>query len=83
MAKQNKYDYLFVVQGYYSATYGWEDLDEISKDATDCTIPCKGKPDEEKTVSAFAYARYIRNEYNIASPMFSHRIINRRVLKQA
>lgn len=27
MKKQNKYVYLFVVQGYY-APYGWEDLTE-------------------------------------------------------
>jgi hypothetical protein len=24
--KPNKYTYLFVVQGYYGAGYGWEDL---------------------------------------------------------
>ena len=28
MKNPNKYNYLFVVQGYYSTTYGWEDLIE-------------------------------------------------------
>lgn len=36
MKKQNKYSYLFVVQGYY-APYGWEDLthSENRKEARD------------------------------------------------
>jgi hypothetical protein len=29
MKKKNKYQYLYVLQGYYS--YGWEDLTQIDK----------------------------------------------------
>lgn len=30
MARKNKYNYLWVIQGYYSG-YGWEDLSEYDK----------------------------------------------------
>lgn len=31
MERKNKYNYLWVIQGYYSGGYGWEDLSEYDK----------------------------------------------------
>jgi hypothetical protein len=35
MMKNNKYEYLFIIQGLYGAGYGWEDVtaEESSKEA--------------------------------------------------
>lgn len=45
--KENKYEYLYVVQGKYGSTYGWEDLcmSESRKEARhDLTAYCENEP---------------------------------------
>jgi len=58
--KQNKYEYLFVLQGYYG--YGWEDL-TASLDKREMRSDMKAYRDNEKGVYRIIERRELNPEY--------------------
>jgi len=89
--KVRKYTYYFVVQGNYG--YGFEDLEFVNKhwDKDFCgpryapkrmyDHEYEGNPKvTNRYLTPMAYAIYLRNEYRVAYPNATYRIINRREL---
>lgn len=68
--KKNKYEYYFIVQGYYGC--GWEDLDEVDKKERYVF------PANQLTCNALKYAQWLLQEYRFAYPG-PYRIISRRI----